>query len=644
MNQSPPKWADRFLRWYCHPYFLEEIEGDIYELFERRLEEKGLKKARFRFVWDVLRFLRWSNIKRLNSKYSQMNQLLLFKNYLKLGMRNIRRNLVSSSINIFGLAIAICFAISIFIFADTMYFMDSFHTKKDRIYMLANYVEQEGEDALWGDSPIMLGPTIVSDHPSVEAFSRIEFRPANVRYNTNVFDETTIFVDPSYLEMFDYPLLDGRRDILYDKNKIIISKAMAKKYFAGDDPIGKELSFKFSDKITKRLTVGGVLDKQPYNSSMVFDFYLPISNYFDLGFEQRNDWSYMTDATFIMMREGEHIGSLSSSFDDYITTQNGSDPDWKVTKIEPVVLSELSRRSFEIDSSVSGGAHPAGQLALILIAVFLLTMACFNFMNIAVVGAARRLKEIALRKVMGSVRSQIVKQFLVENTLQCFFALVLGALLAYFFLVPGLDILIPEIDVQFRTAKPISIVIFFVALLLVVGLVSGAYPAFYISKFDVITIFKGKEKFGSKNVFSKVMLGVQFFLSVITIVGCFVFLDQSIYLGNKDWGYNPDNTMSIFVSNASEYELLKNELTKNPAVKQFAASDYLIGGGVGVRSMQIEDKKLTIRKLAVSEGFVETFGLRLKQGRSLTDLASDQNNGWLLMKNSLKQWAGANPQ
>ena len=420
MNPSPPKWADRFLRWYCHPYFLEEIEGDVYELFERRLEEKGLKKARFRFVWDVFRFFRWSNIKRSNSKYSQMNQLLLFRNYLKLGLRNIRRNLVSSSINIFGLSIAICFSIAIFVFTDIMRNMDSFHTNRDRIYMIPNYVEQEGGNALWGDSPILLGPTIAADHPTVEAFTRMEYRSANVKFNANVFDELTIFVDPAYFEMFDYPFLSGTRDVLYDKNKIVISKAIAKKYFDGEDPIGKALSFKFSDEKIKQMTVGGVLETYPYNSSMVYDFFLPMDHYFDLGFEEQNDWSFMTDATFIMMKEGKSISTVADSFDQYLTLQNGSDPEWKVTSFEPVVLRDLSRSSYKIVSSVSGGSHPAGQVALTIIAAFLLAMACFNFMNIAVVSAAKRLKEIALRKVMGSVRREIIKQFLVENTLQCF--------------------------------------------------------------------------------------------------------------------------------------------------------------------------------------------------------------------------------
>ena len=636
MNIDPPNWADRFLRWYCNPKYLEEIEGDIYELFDRRAETKGPKTARAKFVWDVFRFLRWSNIKRSNSKYNSMNQLTLYQNYLKLGMRNIRKNMVSSSINIFGLAIAICFAISIFLFTDIMLNMDSFHTKSDRIYMIANYVEQDGGDVLWGDSPITLGPKMAADHPSIETFARVEYRGASVKYDADVFDELAVFVDPAYFEMFDFPFLNGDRKVLYDKNKIVISKDIAKKYFSGEDPIGKDLSFKFSNGTIKRMTVGAVLEKRPYNSSMGNDFYLPIQNYFDLDYGDRNDWSYLTDATFVMLKEGESIEPILNSFDEYQELQNASDPEWKVTSYEPYIFKDLSLNSYKIVSSVSGGANPAGRIALTVIALFLLAMACFNYMNISVVSAAKRLKEIALRKVMGSVRGEIIKQFLVENMLQCFFALIVGVLLAYFLLVPWMNAMIPEMDMQFRTSDPKTIVIFFALLLIGIGLVSGAYPSFYISRFDAITIFKGKEKFGSKNIFSKVMLGVQFFLSVITIVGCFVFLDQSIYLGSKDWGYDPSETMSIYVADKDQFDLLKNEIIQHPSVEGYTASNYLIGRALGVSSLEIEDRKLAIRRVSAMDGFVETFGLRLKQGRSLTDLASDQQGGVIVNEKFLE--------
>ncbi|WP_462249881.1 ABC transporter permease [Ekhidna sp.] len=579
MNVQPPKWADRFLRWYCNPRFLEEIEGDIYELFERRIEIQNHKLAKAKFVWDVFRFFRWSNIKRTNSKYATMNQFMLFSNYLKLGMRNIRKNLVTSSINIFGLAISICFAISIFIFMDMSLNMDGYHTNGDRIYQITNYVEQDGSEELWGDSPIELGPDLASSNPSVENFSRVEFRSASVRSGADVFDELVLFVDPGYHQMFDFPMINGNKNVLNNKNHVVISKNMAIKYFSDEDPMGKELSFKFTNGVIKRLTVGAILDKYPYNTSIAYDFYIPIDNFYDLNFENTKGWSFMTDATFILLKEGESITSIEESYDGYKELQHSSNPEWKIKSFQALPLSELSTSSYKIVGSVSGGGHPAGRIALTVISLFLLSMACFNFMNISVVGASKRLKEIALRKVMGSVKREIVKQFMVENLLQCFFALIVGALLAYFLLVPWFDYMIPEMELKFRTAYPLTLVFFLVSLLLIVGLIAGAYPSFYIAKFDAITIFKGNQKFGSKNAFSMIMLGVQFFLAIVTVVGCFVMTEQNIYLGKKDWGYDPSGTMSIYVTGEEQYELLKNELIAHPAVDFYTASNFLIGRG-----------------------------------------------------------------
>lgn len=624
MIVNPPKWADRFLRWYCDPRYLEEIEGDIYELFDRRVETQSSQMARLKFIWDVFRFLRWSNIKRANSKYTTMNHFMLFSNYLKLGMRNIRKNLVSSSINILGMAIAICFAISIFIFTDVQLNMDAFHSKADRIYQITNYVDQEGNEDLWSDSPIMLAPALKEDHPSIESFARIEYRNAVIKFGSDVFDELVVFTDPAFFEMFDFEMIEGERGVLKNKSQVVISKKMAIKYFENEDPIGQELSFKFANEKTKRLIVGAVLEEYPYNASIGFNFYISMDNFKDLEVEDSNEWSYMTDANFIMLREGENIGPIVDSFDRYIEIQHGSNPEWKIRSFVPLPLKELSLKSYMIVGSVSGGGHPAGRVALLIIAAFLLGMACFNFMNISVVSASKRLKEIALRKVMGSVRKEIIFQFMTENLLKCFFALVVGALLSYFLLIPWFDIMIPEMDVQFRTHDPLTLVYFMLGLLFVVGIISGAYPAFYISKFDTITIFKGKEKFGSKNLFSKVMLGLQFFLAVMTIVGCFIMTEQSIYLGEKDWGYDPQGTMSVYVNSQEQFDLLKKGVVNHPAVMNHTSSDLLLGRGITKVSLEMGDKQIGVRRISASAGYFDTFQLRIKEGRALSDRAEDQ--------------------
>lgn len=643
MNVTPPKWADRFLRWYCNPLFLEEIEGDIYELFDRRVEEKGPKTARFKFIWDVLRFFRWSNIRKSNSKFSIMNRTILFRNYLKLGFRNIQKNIVSSSINIIGLSIAICFAISMFIFTDMQLNMDTFHTKGDRIYQLANYVTQNDKVNKWSDSPLLLGPQLKADHPSIEAVSRLEYQYASIRFNTNVFDELVAFVDPVFMEMFDFPLLNGSKKVLFSKNQIVISKAMAIKYFNDDEPIGQELSFKFSNGTIKRMIVGAVMDKVPYNSSISHDFYVPMQSFLDLRLKDNYDWSYLTDATFILVKEGESIASISDSYEDYIALQHGSNPEWKIDGFLPIPLKKLALEGFDIQGSISGSGHPAGRIALIIIAGLLLGMACFNFMNISVVSATKRLKEIALRKVMGGVKKQIITQFLVENILQCFIALFLGLLMSYFLLIPWFDAMIPELDIEFRSVYPINFALFLISLLLGVGIISGAYPAFYISKFEPVAIFKGNQKFGSKNFFSKIMLGLQLFLAIVTIVGGLVMTDESIHLSQKDWGYNPEGSLSIYVSNEEQYELLKNEVITHPSVQLHTASNYLIGRGIPMNSLNQGDKQLSLRSFGVGEGYFETFQLRLKEGRFLTNQVVDQKNSVVINEQFAKEmgWKGS---
>ncbi len=154
MNTQPPKWAIKFLHWYCNPDLIEEIEGDIYEIYDRNVKNGTIKKAKINFVWNVIRFFRYSNIIRSNSIFRNMNQLTLFKSYLKIGFRNIKKHWVTSLINVFGLSIAIGLAVTVFIFLDVQFNWDKFHANSERIYQITNYVQEETDEVLWGDSLI----------------------------------------------------------------------------------------------------------------------------------------------------------------------------------------------------------------------------------------------------------------------------------------------------------------------------------------------------------------------------------------------------------------------------------------------------------------------------------------------------------
>lgn len=643
MKLEPPYWADRLLRWYCNPRFLEEIEGDIYELFERRAEDQGLKKARIKFIWDVFRFFRWSNIKKSNSNFLQMKGSLLFRNYLKLGFRSIQKNLLTSSINIFSLAIAIGFAITTFIFVDMQHNMDAFHSKKERVFQIANNVDQETQGMVWSDSPILLGPTLAAENPAIEAFTRIEYTGAAVKFNNDVFDESVSFVDEGYFELFDFPFISGYKGILEEKDKVVISREVAIKYFSDEDPIGKSLSFKFYNGELRRFTVGAVLDKFPYNAGIRNHFIIPMSNYFDLKFKDNYNWADFTDATLVLLKEGESVASLTSSLPQLQKLQNESNPEWTVSNFVPIALADISIEGYNIRGSIVGGGHPGGRIALTIIAFLLLGMACFNFMNISVVSSTKRLKEIALRKVMGGYRKQVINQFLVENTLQCLIALIIGTTLSFFLFTPGFDMLVPGLEIPFKISNPVTMITFFISLLLLTGVLSGAYPAFYISKFDPISIFKEKQKFGSKNLFSKIMLGIQFFLAIVTIVGCFIFIDQSIYLGSKDWGYDPQGTIAVWVEDEQQNKKLRNELLDRPDIIAYGASSSQIGRYLPLSTIEYENEEITVRTFSSSEGYFETMNLRLKEGRFLTDRQADIDNSVVVNEKFANRMGWENP-
>lgn len=620
---EPPKWAVRFLQWYCKPQFLEEIEGDIYELFDRRVETEGLKSARRKFGWDVFRFFRWSNIKRSNS--NKMNQLGLFSNYLKLGFRSIQRNVLISAINIFGLAIAIGVALTTFVFIDLQLSFNEFMDNRDRIYQVINRVQEEGRDRVWGDSPLFLGPRLVEDHPSVASATRIEIMGGSVRYKDKVLNERLAFVDDTFLDIFDFPVLEGNVDALKDNDRVVISQEIAKKYFDDVSAVGKDLEIKFPNNTVKRFTVGAVLQPYPYNSSFKFGIMLPFESVFTIGLiKNKHDLGDMIDATFVLLHEGQDISTIRSSYEPYKKAYNSADPDWKILNFQEMALADIPIQGRIIYSSVVPTTTLETLITLGVIALLLLGMASFNFMNISITGVSKRLKEIGIRKVMGGVRKQIVYQFIIENILLTVLALIAGTLISYFLITPGFDSLVLGLDIGFRTSKWETLALAYVVMLLAISMSSGAYPAIYVSKFEPVSVLKGTSKLKGKNLFSKVLLGFQFFMAFITIVGCFVFTDQSLYLMNKEWGYDPRDVIFVRVRDQATFERLRNEFIDHADVLAYAGATGQVGWVNPKESFEMLEQQFAIRAYGTTQGYSEIMGLRLKEGRFLTDREEDE--------------------
>ncbi|MEQ8470144.1 MAG: ABC transporter permease [Marinoscillum sp.] len=627
---NPPKWATKFLRWYCNPDLLEEIEGDIYELFDRRIEEKGAGFAKRKFLWDTLRFFRWSNIKRTHTINQRSNAIIMLRNYLHVGFRNMTRYWVTSSINIFGLALALATLITLFIFIDMQQNMDNYHTNTKKIYQVVNNVKSEGELELWGDSPVELGSILVENHSQVEEMFRVEYQYANVKYEDNVFNELLVFTDPGFLKMLDFSVLAGDRNTLEKRDHIVISYDMAEKYFALEDPVGKLLTLKFGSNNIKTFTVGAVLEKYPYNSSMRFNFLLPMEQLRELQLVDKFDWSYFTDATFIMLKDGADPLALTEQADQYISTQNSFDPEWKVESFELISLETLCQQSHRIRSAVAGGSHPAGQIALGIIAILLTVLACFNYMNISVAASTKRLKEIALRKVVGSNRGAITVQFLVENLIQVFVALIIGTLIGYFLFMPGLNSILP-FSVPFRFASIPMMVVFFLSILILVGVVSSLYPALYVSRFQPVSIFRGNTKFGTKNVFSKVLLAFQLTFAFTTVVGCFLFTDNAVFQKNQEWGYEGEGILSLTLNDPSQYSALNEFASANPLVAEFVGSANQLCIDYNVHAVHQRETEVRSVVFNTHANYPQMMRMKLKEGQWINGKLDAANNPEILI-------------
>jgi putative ABC transport system permease protein len=523
------------------------------------------------------------------------------------------KNWSTSFINIFGLSLAIGCFITIFIFIDLQYSMDGFHSRKDEIYQVVLQVDTENGIELWGDSPYPLGSMMTRDVSGVEGYFRIEFQYANVRYDKNVFREFMVFTDPGYLQYLDFKIKAGDPSTLNSIDKLVISSNAATKYFGDKDPIGKQFNLKFDGGKSKTFQVGAVLEEYPNNNSFGYDFLLPMQQFEQLEFSESKDWEYLTDASFVVLSNGTTPKDVLPLLDPYVEATNASHEGTTTVGFKMFPLSELSENGYQIIGSIANFSHPSGRISLLFIVVLLTLLASFNYMNISVSRAAKRLKEIGVRKVMGSHKKQIIYQFLTENILQVVFAMVLGTLLCYFLLMPGFNALIP-INIPFSFSSLGSMVGMFVGLLLFVGVVSGAYPSLYISRFMPIDIFRGSLRFGDSSVFSNVLLGFQLIIAFLTIVGCFMFADNAIHQRNIDWGYENQGILSIRANSFDEFTALKNEVASLSEVVDITSGKNHAGRSYSGAIAKQQEKEIRTNLMKVNSSYPQKMNIRLKDG------------------------------
>lgn len=547
--------------------------------------------------------------------------------YLKLAWRNLLRNKLHAFINIVGLALAVGCSTVVFVFVDYNQNRDRFHTAGERIFLLENVINRGGNEQIWGDSPLPIGPMIEANFPQVERTVRVKDYGSSVQLGDKVFSERIRFVEPAFLNMFDFPLEKGNKAALQAPGAIIISQEMAEKYFGKEDPMGQTLTLTFRDTSVHDFVVRGVAAKFPVRASFSFDFLVDFDRIssIDPGFDA-TDWTKWASATFVQVRNPEDIATVLAGMDKYKTIQQAVNDDWSVTSFLYDNLYDLGKNSHNVQSDISMGSPPAAIITLSLIGIFLIALACFNYMNISIASAAKRLKEIGIRKVVGGSRWQLIGQFIGENLLMCFLALLLGVVLAHYVFLPGFNIAVNNgspIDMPY--AENISLWLYFIGILALTGIGAGAYPAFFVSSFEPVKIFRGKQMLSGRNLFTRVLLTVQFALSFLLMLAGIVFTLNAHYQRNLDWGYNQESTVVVRVKGNANFAPFHNQIRNHPNVLATAASRNHIGKSYNTAVVEYQGEKHEVQRLDVGPDYLDALGIRLQEGRGFNrEMATDK--------------------
>lgn len=630
-SKKPPIISRWLLKRFLSPYSKIPLLGDLEEEFYAVCEETGLKSAR--------RWYRWQFLKSLPSAISHFVywRTGMLKNHLKVALRNVGRNKVFSFINISGLAIGMACCILILLWIQDELSFDRFHRYANRLGRVVAEVEYSGQRP-WAVTEAPLSQALNKEYPEIAQATRIQLGSRfRVRHGEKQFNEEhNIFAEPAFFDMFSFPFLKGNPETaLNGKRSVVITEKMAQKYFGAEDPLGKTLNF--NGKIDFQVT--GVLQNIPKNSHLQFDFILPFSLLENLGQDIHN-WGNSNFFTYVLLDKNTSVEEASQKISGYLGT---IDPENNTQLfIQPVSRIHLFS-NFEYDALAANNSDHKYIFIFASIAMFVLFIACINFMNLTTARSSSRAKEVAMRKVVGAERNDIIRQFFGESLFFSFVAFGFALALVFLFLPVFNDLSGKRLAVDFT--GNILIPIGLIGIVFFTGLLSGCYPSLYLSSFQPGKILKRTLSANPRgSVFRKVLVVVQFSLSIILIIGTTVVHKQIDYMRNRKLGFDKENLIYMPLAGRirPQYETAKNELLRNVNIVSVTASSNLpsFGRNWSTGNLDWEGKNpeetIFMQGVDVDFDFFETFGMEIKEGRHFSkEFAADENSGVILNETAI---------
>lgn len=638
----PPRFAGKFLEWFCPPALYEGIEGDLLEEFDVDVEQLGAKRARRRYIVSVVRFFRPEIILRNKLSLEIMNTIMI-GNYIKVASRNIARRKLYSFINAFGLSVAIAFCTLIYLFVQDERSFDQFHANKKYIYRIHDtsfnpdkYKKGEDPYERFAHLPAPLGAAALDELAEVQHMTRYSEGGSGVmRYRDKIFKQNFICVDSGFFRMFSFPVLAGdTRHLFRNLTDAVLTGETAKKYFGDEDPIGRIFTIEMDGEKTMR--VAAVTEAPPANSSIQFEMILPLdANPWFV--RNRERWSNYSYPTFVQVYPGTNIASFNSNlnrlYEKYVPAETRQ---WRERDLVPGFkgyeygLTALPDIHLRKDIDWHKVSDPQYSWILGGIALLILVVACINYISLALTTSASRRIEVGIRKVVGAHRKQLVQQFGFESIVLALISMVIGLGLVAIFLPFFNDFTGKQIS--FTATSMLQVAGVALTLSVLVGVIAGIYPSLYLSGFLPASVLKGRFTSRLQAGFTKPLVVFQFFLSASMIFCSVIMYRQMKYITTKDLGFDKEHVVVIDTQtgwNAQAdraVEQFRNAVKNDAAILGVAGANFSFNGGWSRNGFKIngEDKNAYVYR--VDREYIPVLDIELKEGRNFDpQLASDSN-------------------
>ncbi|MEI9917429.1 MAG: ABC transporter permease [Bacteroidota bacterium] len=619
MSSENTPFAIKFLRTFCPSQLLEEIEGDLYQKYLNDEKLIGARRAKRRMLWSTLQYLRPGIILR-HKKRKPIPQLAMLSNYFRIALRVMMRNKGFSMINIFGLALGLTGALLLGLWIQKEFSYDQFHADKERIYKAFNRNTIEGQLQCWDNTPRVLAPTLATDYSFVE--STVSYSDYKAAYlftvgDTKLMMNSGAFTDDKFFSIFSFPLVKGNPTKVFENPaSLVLTESFARELFGDKEAFGETVTVGESGN-SFPLTVTGIVKDLPSNTEIHFDYLIPFKFLESLEGKDTN-WGNNSVSTYVKLRTGVSVDMVNSEIADIAKKHSKEDNTTEVF-LYPLTKMRLYSR---FENGVPAGGRIEIMRIMGILGGCLIAIACVNFINLSTARAQKRSKEVGIRKVTGAGRGSLIFQFICESILVALGAAILSLLAAYIALPMFSEMVRQPLSIDFQDLNFWAAIL---AIVVVIGILAGSYPAFYLSAFNPVKVLKGGEITSSgRNILRNLLVVFQFGFVVMLIFSVVVVTQQIEYVQNRDVGYSKDNLIYQFLTGDLEknYAAYKTDLmqsgvvesvtkTSSPVTENWSSTWAINWHGKDPQS------KIDMLRFYIDDNISKTAGLRIVQGRDL---------------------------